>query len=850
MAPKLPKVETLRETKFQIPLRVFTQDGELIGEFGEKRRSPITYSEIPQNYVDAILSAEDDRFYSHNGVDLKGLLRAVSQILQTGEIQSGGSTITMQVARNFFLSREQVFTRKFNEILLALQIERELTKEEILTLYVNKIYLGNRAYGIQAAAQVYYGKNIDELSLAQIAMIAGLPKAPSAYNPLANPSRALIRRDWILSRMQNLGYIDESQYQIAVAEPISAENHGSVVAIDAPYVAEMARKQMVDQYGLSAYTEGYQAFVTVDSQLQTSAQAAIVKGLEEYDLRHGYRGPESQLQVISINEINEPNLNEQAQIDSNTKVDEEAENKNSEQIITWTAADFDLDDWLDALNNTPSFAGRVAAAVTRVADDRIELVRANGEFIQLEQKQGFDAVRPYISENRRGATYKSIRDFLSPGDVIRLKPKADTWVLSQIPAVQGALVSLDPKNGAIRALVGGYNFYQSHFNRAVQAARQPGSNFKPFIYSVALEQGLTPASVVNDAPIVFDDDSLEDTWRPENSSGKFYGPTRLRVALYNSRNIVSIRVLRNIGISKTINTLSRFGFDASEMPRDLSLALGSYALTPLEVASGYTILANGGYKVEPYLLDKVVLGEDEVVYQALPATVCDLQCSQEKALRDLERAAEFELAQINQLSTDNANAPPELPADQTEQIDEQLLTEQGQPTPFTNEQVVPEAERVMDARVNYLINSMMRDVITRGTGRRALSLKRGDLAGKTGTTNGPTDAWFSGYNSHLVTTTWVGFDQNQLLGTREFGGSAALPIWIDFMSDALAGIPEDQFRQPNGIVSVKINPENGERAAPNDPDSIFEVFRQELAPTLSDQNGDASQVAESIEELF
>lgn len=872
LAPKLPAVESLKETKFQIPLRVFTQDGELIGEFGEKRRSPVTYSEIPQNYVDAILSAEDDRFYSHSGVDLKGLLRAVSQILKTGEIQSGGSTITMQVARNFFLSREQVFTRKFNEILLALQIERELTKEEILTLYVNKIYLGNRAYGIQAAAQVYYGKNIDELSLAQIAMIAGLPKAPSAYNPLANPARALIRRDWILSRMRDLGYITDSQYQTAVDEPISAKNYGSVVTIDAPYVAEMARAEMIDRYGLAAYTDGYKAYVTIDGNLQTTAQKVVIEGLEEYDLRHGYRGPEAQLPVIALAEISEqkipsqqieesvpldatatdqPLQSEQSLLDDNhngdadanlaeasadpepTAAQESADQANTnEKNRLFTSAQFDRELWLAELKSTPVYADRIPAAVTSVSADAVELLTANDELLLLEKDQGFESVRPYINENRRGSTYKTLDEFLKPGDVIRLKPKADTWVLSQIPAVQGALVALDPQNGAIRALVGGYDFRQSHFNRATQAARQPGSNFKPFIYGVALEEGFTPASIINDAPIVFDDDSLESTWRPENSSGKFYGPTRLREALYNSRNLVSIRLLRSIGISTAIEKLNQFGFDSAEMPRDLSLALGSHALTPLQVATGYTILANGGYRVTPHLLDRVVWEDDQVVFQARPETVCDENCQQAQELTSLEQQMQQELALLNQQATED-----DSPAT------ENTLVDTLHP--------LPQAPRVMDERVNFLINSMLRDVITRGTGRKARVLERQDLAGKTGTTNGPTDAWFSGYNSHLVATTWVGFDQNQLLGRREFGGSAALPIWIDFMAEALAGVPEDQFLQPNGIVSVKIDPENGERAAPGDPDAIFEVFREEFAPERNDEQTDSSQVAESIEgELF
>jgi len=857
LAPKLPDVETLKETKYQIPLRIYSQDGELIGEFGEKRRSPVTFEQIPKPFIDAILSAEDDRFYSHGGVDIKGLLRAVTQLVQSGEIQGGGSTITMQVARNFFLTREQVFTRKFNEILLALQIERELTKEEILTLYLNKIYLGNRAYGIQAAAQVYYGKNIDELSLAQFAMIAGLPKAPSAYNPLVNPSRALIRRDWILTRMRDLGHINQADYQIAIAAPITAKNHGIAVSMNAPYVAEMARKEMIDRYGLSAYTDGYQATVTVDSRLQQVAQQAIIDGLEEYDQRHGYRGPETKFESKFIAE----KALTLAEIAADSAVTEGDDNADAEpnaepvaapaataeaaETFLFNIAEFDFDDWVLQLQNLPTYASRYPAAVTKVGDEDLEILLGNGKTYRLNKSQGLEKVRPYVSESRRGSAYTSLKEFLTPGDVIRVKFVNDAWQFTQIPKAQGALVALNPQNGAIRALIGGYDFRESHFNRAVQAARQPGSNFKPFIYSIALDHGFTPASVINDAPIVFDDASLEDTWRPENSSGKFYGPTRLRKALYNSRNLVSIRVLRSVGIDTTIRELGRFGFDQSQFPHDLSLALGSSALTPLQVATGYSILANGGYRVEPYLLDKVLLGDD-VVYRALPATVCNNECQKEQQAENLSDQAARELAQfedpeakaINQTITEEeTTAEMELMAPS----DVLLLNTQEKP---------PVAKRVMDERVNYLINSMLRDVITRGTGNEAMELKRNDLAGKTGTTNGPTDAWFSGYNSTLVATTWVGFDQNQLLGTNEFGGSAALPIWIDFMAQALQGVAEDQVRQPDGIVSVRINPDTGERARPDDPDAIFEVFREEMAPKALDDESGSSRVAESIEELF
>lgn len=855
LTPNLPDVETLKETKFQIPLRIYTRDEKLIGEFGEKRRSPIRFEEIPENFAHAILSAEDDRFYSHSGVDIKGLLRAVSQILQTGEIQGGGSTITMQVARNFFLTREQVFTRKFNEILLALQIERELSKEEILTLYVNKIYLGNRAYGIQAAAQVYYGKNIDELSLAQTAMIAGLPKAPSAYNPIVNPSRALIRRNWILGRMKELGYIDEIAYQTAFAEPVTAKNHGAVVDLNAPYIAEMARKEMIDRFGLSAYTDGYKAYITVDSKLQQAAQNALINGLEEYDQRHGFRGKEAALAVSETKEINLPIIaiaydenissedsdvlaDQNSFINTELNSEDEDLDQTSEEIVPTLVAVFDKQAWQEQLNNIPTFAKRAPAAITKISDAGIHALLENGTEIFIAKENGLDNVRGYLSENGTTAKYKSPRDFLELGDVIRVVKNSDVWHFSQIPEAQAALVALDPKNGAIRALVGGYDFNQSHFNRVTQAQRQPGSNFKPFIYTTALEHGFTPATLVNDAPIVFDDAGLESSWRPENSSGKFYGPTRLREALYNSRNLVSIRVLREVGINTTIENLGRFGFDPSLLPRDLSLALGSHALTPLQVATGYASFANGGYKIEPYLLDAIEDSNGVIIEFAEPPTVCDDSCEQERELRELTSLAEQELAELSQFD------PVNIRQDQT------LAQRLHYAYRTTERPTAPAAPRIMSEQVNYLINSMLRDVIQKGTGRKAQALKREDLAGKTGTTNGPTDAWFSGFNSSLVATTWLGFDQNQLLGVREFGGSAALPVWIDFMKVALDGVPEDHIRQPDGIVSIKIDPETGKRAAPGDPDAIFEIFRTENVPEISDAQDGNSKDVDTIEELF
>ena len=789
LSPKLPSVDTLRDVQLQTPLRIYTADEQLIGEFGEKRRTPIDFEQIPPLFINAILAAEDDRFFSHHGVDIKGLLRAASQLLTTGSIQTGGSTITMQVAKNYFLSHERTFSRKFNEILLALQIERELPKQEILELYLNKIFLGHRAYGIEAAAQVYYGKSIAELKLAQLAMIAGLPKAPSTFNPLINPDRALVRRDWIIGRMVVLGYIDQQTYQQALDSPISASYHGAKLALEAPYIAEMARKEMFERYGKSIYTSGYRAYTTVDSRLQAAAQQAVIDGLMAYDQRHGYRGAE---QSVSIQEHQ----------------DNPTENLNNRDL------------WLETLAKSSQPGGLIAAIVSHTDEQTLTALLADGSEVTIEWQQGLENKRRYVNPNRRSPLPKQVSDFAATGDLVRLQQQTDgSWHLSQLPAAQAALVSLDASNGAIISLVGGFDYHQSKFNRITQATRQPGSNFKPFIYTGALANGYTAASIINDAPIVFEDAGLENTWRPTNDGGKFYGPTRLRYALYKSRNLVSIRLLQGIGIPKAIAYTANFGFDPSQLPRDLSLALGSHSVTPLQIVSGYSTLANGGYRVTPHLINHIDDVHNETIYQASPATVC----------RDCETGSVTLPEATEELAT-------------IEDVFELAETEAAPPI----------AERVIDTRVAYIIDSIMRDVVKKGTGRRARSLGRNDLAGKTGTTNGPTDAWFSGYGGGIVTTTWLGFDRNGVLGRREYGGSAALPIWIDYMKIALQGRPEVVQQQPEGIVTVNIDPTTGLRAKPGQKNAIFEIFREELAPTEETGteaiSGDTNQTEEIMED--
>ncbi|MCF6236175.1 MAG: penicillin-binding protein 1A [Gammaproteobacteria bacterium] len=773
LTPKLPTTDHLKETQLQVPLRIYTQDSKLIGEFGEKKRIPVRYPELPNMMVKAVLSAEDDRFFEHPGVDYQGILRAAFILMTTGEKAQGGSTITMQVARNFFLSPEKTYLRKLNEILLSLKIERELSKEEILELYFNKIYFGNRAYGIASASQTYYGVPLDQLTIAQMAMLAGLPKAPSTMNPIINPPRALVRRNYVLKRMVALGHIDQETYQQAKNEVDDAKNHGFSTDLEAPYVAEMARSYMVDRFGQEAYTHGYKVFTTLDSRLQQSANKALRQALLEYDRRHGYRGAEERI------DVDDPSA------------------------------------WQSALKKYRSFGQLTPALVVEIGKKSVVAQLPSGE-TTLVSWDGLSWARPYIDVDYRGSAPKVASDILGVGDIIWLQKGSSEevpWHLTQIPTINGALVSLDPENGRIISLVGGFHFARSKFNRVTQAQRQAGSSFKPFIYSAALDKGFTAASLVNDAPVVFEDSKLESVWRPENYSGRFYGPTRLREALTKSRNLVSIRLLRSIGIGYTTQYVAQFGFDKARLPRNLSLALGSAAVTPLELANAYTVLANGGYRVEPYFVERIVGANGEIMEQAQPVTVC----------RECEASSSPEVVDINNnfRRDEIVKTSPRSEAYGVIARSPEIDAGDGAPIP---------AEQVVSKQNIWLITSMMRDVIKRGTGQRAMALGRNDLAGKTGTTNDQFDAWFAGFNSSVVTVAWVGFDQVATLGAQESGGKAALPMWVSYMRDALKGVPEHELIQPEGLVSVKISPETGMLASVDQADAIIETFREENVP--------------------
>ncbi len=785
LSPSLPPAESLKDAHLQTPLRIYTRDEQLIAEFGEKRREPIRFETIPKNLVHAFMAAEDDRFYSHPGVDPLGLMRAAIQLISTGRIQSGGSTITMQVAKNFFLSHERVFSRKFNEILLALQIEQELSKDDIFELYLNKIYLGNRAYGIEAAAQVYYDKSVNELTLSQMAMLAGLPKAPSRYNPVNDPERALLRRDWILGRMKELNYISTDQYDHAVAQPVTASYYGTKIDLQAPYVAEMVRREMVERYGPEAYTEGFKVYTTVIGTLQTSANTAVINGMMAYNERHGYVGPVSNL------------------IDDGKTTENE---------------------WLAVINATPSVSILFPAVVTDVQDKSVSLLLKEGQRSSIDW-DNLDWAKKFINVNAFGYAPKKADDILATGDLIWVRRMPDgRYRLAQEAMAQSALISMNPEDGAILALVGGFNFYGSMYNRAIQAVRQAGSAFKPFIYTAAMADGMTAATVINDAPIVFDDDAgLEGAWRPHNDNMTFNGPMRLREGLYRSRNLISIRVLRETGISHTINYLKKLGFPGDSMARNLSLALGNVSMTPMELTRGYAMIANGGYKVSPYLIDRVEM-MDDVVYQAKPVTV--FRNSKPKDSKPLPLPEEPPLVAF----VEEASA----------------LSDEHKGNALEEPQL-PEAKRIMEPRLNYIVNDILNDVIWKGTGRRAKVLERHDLGGKTGTTNDSKDAWFVGFTPDILTSVWVGMDNYSTLGRWEYGANAALPIWLEFMRTALENKPEHHLPRPNGLVTLKINSKTGKLAQQEDTDTLFEMFRQEYAPKSA---GTIDSPYKQIEESF
>lgn len=783
IAPRLPSVETLREVRLQVPLRIYSADDKLMATFGETRRIPARIDQIPPKLKQAFLAAEDADFYSHRGIDLGGIFRAVWLMATTGSKHvAGGSTITQQVARMFFLSSEVSYTRKLSEWFLAFRIENTLSKDEILELYLNKAFFGNRAYGVAAAAEFYYGKTLDQLSLQECAMLASLPKFPSTGNPINNRPRAMLRRAYVLRRMLDNGFIDADAYARADKEPDLSYAHEPPIEVDAPYLAEMVRQQAIDRLGNEALTDGYAIRTTVDGRAQEAANQALRSALLTYDQRHGWRGAEAHFDLDG-----EPSAETLAKI----------------------------------YDGHRPIAGLLAGLVLRIENGEAMTRLEDGQVVPLN----LDAVawaRPYLDENRRGASPKKVEDVLKPGDLVRLVREGESgnWRLGQLPSAQGALVALDPEDGAIRAMVGGFSFSRSKFNRATQSSRQPGSSFKPFLYSAAFEHGFTPASIINDSPLVFADPSRPNgLWTPSNDDDKFDGPMRLREALVKSKNLVSVRLLDAIGVRYGREYMSRFGFSPQQVPENLSMALGTAAVAPLTMARGYAVFANGGFLVDPYFISEIRDRDGKVVFQAEPARAC----------RDCpERAGEGQAP-----LADATRGNPLNPIGNAQAGTVQAATVQA--GAVAADRPLALAPRVIDVRNDYLVTSLMRDVIRRGTGSAAMVLKRGDLAGKTGTTNDHRDAWFSGFNARMVATAWVGFDDFSSLGRGEFGAKAALPAWIDYMRDALHGVPEQPFDMPSGITTARIDPATGLLAAADDPNAILEVFRTEDVARLATQ---------------
>ena len=757
LRPALPDVDSLREVQLQVPLRVYTRDGKLMASIGEQRRIPVRYEQLPKTLIQAFLATEDDRFFRHHGVDWQGILRAALANLKAGGIRQGASTITMQVARDMFLSPRRDMKRKMSEIYISLLMEAEFSKEEIFSLYVNKIFLGQRAYGVGAAAEVYFGKTLDQLSLAEMATLAGIPTAPSVVNPVASAEAAKVRRAHVLGRMLELNYITQAEYDEAKSSPMESRLHGASIEVDAPYVAEMVRNDMQAKYGDSVYTAGYKVFTTIDSRLEAAGTVALRTGLLEYDRRHGYRGATAKVDLSNIA----------------------------------TAADFEAQ-----LEEFPVIGGLRPAIVQKVEAKSANIyVRELGVVTLPWEKLAW--ARRELPDEKVDRAPSGASEVLTRGDVIYTVGRtAETLLFVQIPEAQSALVSVDPKDGAVVALVGGFDYFQSKFNRVTQARRQPGSGFKPFVYAAAFDKGFTPASVILDAPIVIDETGTEQAWRPKENENKFFGPLRLREAMVHSRNLVSVRLMRAIGGDYTRNYVTRFGFDKSQLPNDLTLALGTAELSPLQLAIGYSTFANGGFKVNSYYIDRIEDAGGKVLAQADPLLAC-AQCGRPSDPALLKSGGAG--ARLGALDTALHDGKTMIP--------EKNL-----------------APQIIRPQIAYLLADMMGDVIRRGTGVRARSLNRDDIAGKTGTTNDQHDAWFNGFNGDLVTTVWSGFDQDRSLGAGEEGAHVAVPTWTYFMHQALAGTAKHGVPVPDGIITVRISPETGLLASSDNPNGIMEKF--------------------------
>ncbi|MEO6185341.1 MAG: transglycosylase domain-containing protein [Steroidobacteraceae bacterium] len=805
LAPWLPTAQNMHSVELAVPLRVYTRSGSLISQIGEQRRIPVRYEDIPDLVRQAVLAAEDDRFFEHSGLDWMGVIRAVGANVASAGSAQGGSTITQQAARNMFLTLDKTARRKLGEVFVTYRMERDFTKEQILAIYLNVVLFGQRSYGIAAAAETYYGKHLDELTVGQAATLAGVLPAPSRYNPVTNPKAAAMRRGYVLGRMVKLGYIDEATAAAAAKEPVASRGFAPLYDVEAAYVAEMARQEIVKRFGEAAVNAGYKVYTTLDSRLQTAANRALRLGLMEYDRRHGYRGHLGKVQLPAA------------------------------------ASGNDLD---GLLTKYESVGLLQPAVVTRVSDTTAEIHVRNGGDAKITW-EGLSWARPVNKSGGLGASPRKAADVVAAGDVILVvTDKRGAAQLGQLPRAQSALVALDPNDGAIVSLVGGFDFHQNSFNRVVQARRQPGSGFKPFFYSAALEEGFTPASVFLDLPPMLNGSNDEENWRPKNSDGSFGGPTRLREGLVWSRNLVSIRILQAIGVDAAITHAVKFGFREKSLPRSLSLALGAQVATPLEMVTGFATFANGGFKIEPYFISRIEDSSGKVVFEAKPVIACE-ECEQAASAPLLQAepvaaVAPGEPGPGPDATDDLASAPPALARQQIHDMDappvlRELARTQGGAGYLPADRLAP---RVISPQNAWLMTDIMHDATTRGTARRTRALGRDDLSGKTGT-NEDRDLWFNGFNHQLVASVWVGFDDEQSVGRGEEGASTAVPIWMHFMREALRNVPSSMMPRPGGLIDLKISPFTGALADPLDPDAIYEHFMLNHQPGNSNP-GDAA----------
>ena len=828
--PDLPSVTVLKDVRLQTPMQIYTNDGKLISQYGVKRRIPVKLDEVPEQLIHAILATEDSRFYEHHGIDPIGIARAAVSLLLTGEKKQGASTLTMQLARGFFLTREKTYIRKVKEIFIAWHMEQVLTKEEILELYLNKVELGHRSFGFGAAAQVYYGKPLTELTLAQIATIAGLPKAPSVLNPISGPERSVERRRVVLLRMLDENYITQQEFEEAASMPVTAKKHGAEIEVDAPYLADIIYNEMVEIYGKEeAETGGYQVYATATSDMQLAAQKAVVRNLHDYDERHGYKGPLGYLfNAPEVNEGDDPLPALNLSFDISDKQ---------------TPSDWTEDGFLRVLREVPYIKPLVPAVVTGMSEQSITVFDVNGNTRTIEWA-GLDWARRYITDFRQSNEPEVAADITQPGAVIYIREQEGQWRISQLPEVSGAFIALNPKNGAVEAVVGGYSFYQSQFNRATQAKRQVGSNIKPFVYSAAIDSGYTLASIINDAPINQWNAATGVAWRPQNSPAEYDGPIRMRKALGKSKNVVSVRLLRGVGLRNTVDYLTRFGFDADDIPLDETVSLGSSSHTPLEVVRGMAVIANGGYLVNPHFISKVLDENGTELWKANPVWACE--------------ACTKGVAPDNTL---DENEEADIEALLEAQLNQDVTLAEG---PQEDKPIAPQVITPQNA---FLVAEMMRTAVRAngnwnkktywlGTGWRARNiLQRTDIAGKTGTTNDSRDTWFSGFHKDIVATAWVGFDNmgrqlgratrnqnlvnrnpekfnwigNALIGTED-GAKAAGPAWIRFMQYALADKPHSPMPVPEKIVRIRIDRTSGKLTRRTDHTTLFEYFLQGTEP--------------------